>query len=278
MQPLSSATTGALAAVTPRSSTGHEPGTTGSLRSLTASDEPAREWLLRQASPGAADAALCRSLISTLGVTARAKAETRFPEGGRPYQVVVGFGLIVEDREQLPAAIAKVHQALTPASVEQCEGWLVMLQAACARRTDSAVASTVAYALYASELRQWPADVAKSACERLARGRPGQTEPNWFPTLAELVAECERLAAPRKALLASLQRWAPEPQKPQRPSGDEERAAIRRMADEALASLRSAPDRTKRPMRDLPSIAGKTDEGGLTAEMRALMARGEGRA
>lgn len=138
----------------------------------------------------------------------------RFPEGSAPYSVVVGYTLDVADHQNLPAAIAKTEQALTPATADQCEGWLVMLQAATAHRQDSEITSAVAYSLYAAELRRWPADVAKAACERLARGRPGQTGTNWFPDLAEVVRECERLAAPRKALLSSLQRQAQRLEQP----------------------------------------------------------------
>lgn len=271
VQPLSSATTGALAAVTQRASVGPAPGTTGSSRSLTVSDETARDWLLRQPRPEEADAALLRSLTSTCGVTAKPRTESRFPAEGGSYQLVTGYGLDIASHDQIPVALAKVEQAMTAATTEQCETWLVMLQAACAHRADSEVSSAAAYTVYSGELRRWPADVAKAACERLARGKRGHTGPNWFPTLAELVAECERLAAPRKALLASLQRWSPEPEKPQRPTSETERQAIRRMADDAMAALQRTADARLRKVSELPSIAGKPDESGVTPEMRKLM-------
>jgi len=192
--------------------------------------------------------------------------------------VTVGCDFEVKDRANIPAAIQKIEQAMTPATMDQCEAWLVMLQAATAHRSDSDVSSAVAYALYASELRQWPADVAKSACEKLARGKPGSTATNWFPTLAEVVAECEKMAAPRKVMLAALHNWAPVeapyPSARGRPEPSEaEREAVRKMAASALHELaETAKVRTARGL-EMPSIAGKTDERGITPQMRELMAR-----
>lgn len=278
MQPLSSATTGALALVTQRSSVGASLGTTVSTRSANENNDQARDWLLRQTNPEQADAALARSLISTCSVTARARAEYRFPVDGQPYSVVCGYDLTIGDEAQIPAALAKIEAAMTPATAEQCETWLVMLQAATAHRVDSDVTAAVAYTLYASELRQWPADVAKAACERLSRGKPGHTGTNWFPTLAELMQECERFAAPRKALFASLQHWRPPAPyfptargSPEPSEADKEK--VRRMAAEALEQLQATSDAKKRPVGAMPSTAGKVDEGGLTAEMRAILAR-----
>lgn len=247
----------------------------------TVSDETVREWLLRQPNPEQADAALCRSLISTLGVTARGRAEWRFPPDGQPYSVTSGYDLTIEDEAQLPAAIHKVEQAMTPATAEQCETWLVMLQAATARRTDTEMSAAVAYTLYASELSRWPADVAKAACERLARGKPGHVGTNWFPTLAELVQECERFAAPRKALLLSLQHWKPAPayfptaRGAPEPS-EEDKASVRRMAAEAVEKLKETAEAKKRPVGQMPNTAGKPDETGITPELRAIIQRQRG--
>lgn len=277
MQPLSSATTGALAVVTQRASVGHERGTTGSSKSLIASEGTAREWLLRQATPEAADAALLRSLTSTLSVTARPETEWRFPEGKPAYSIVRGFTFDIADREQIRAALDKISQAMTPATPEQCEGWLVMLQAATARRADTEATTAVSYALYASELRQWPADVAKAACERLARGRPDQSGTNWFPTLAELVAECERLAQARRSLFVCLQREMAKPaveQQPRREPTSGERVAVHRMAQEAMVLLQERAAVSKAVTRPPPpSTAGKPDEGGLTPQMREYLSK-----
>lgn len=50
-------------------------------------------------------------------------------------------------------------------------------------------------------------------------------------------------------------------------------AAIRKMRDECLASLKAAPNPLRGRQVEMLSTAGKPDEGGLTKEMRALMAR-----
>jgi hypothetical protein len=194
---------------------------------------------------------------------------------------VTGYDLDIRDHENVPAALEKVRAAMTPATADECEAWLVMLQAATARRTDSDVTTEVAYSLYAAELRRWPADVAKAACERLARGQTGRAGPNWFPTLAELVAECERLAAPRRALYASLQRWAPKPEYVPTARGipepsEEQKAAVRRMAAEVDAALAATADNRKAKPPPMPSIAGKPDETGITPEMRAVLNRQRG--
>lgn len=200
---------------------------------------------------------------------------------GPAYRVTVGCDFNIGDEGNIPAALDKIEQAMTPATTEQCEGWLVMLQAATARRTDSEMTSAAAYNLYAAELRQWPADVAKAACERIARGRPGHSGTNWFPTLAELVSECERHAATRKAMLAGLKRYSPAPEPhlndmrfSEGPS-DQEKAAVHRMCDEARESLKEAALKMRpgRKATALESTAGKPDEGGLTPLMRAAMAR-----
>jgi len=244
------------------------------------SEEIARDWLLAQPSPQVADEALCRSLTSTLGVMASLKAEGRFPNDAPAYRVVTGCEFEIADRENIPAAIAKVRQAMTPATQDQCEGWLVMLQAATARRQDSEATSAVAYALYTAELRQWPADVARAACERLARGKTGSTGPVWFPTLAEVYRECDRMGSTRRVMLSALERGAPSPQLPfpsarGRPEPSEsEKEIVHRSAQEVAAALRATAEAQVRAARaDLPSIAGKPDETGLTPEMRELMQR-----
>lgn len=249
---------------------------------MIVSDEVARDWLLRQPNPEATDAALARSLTSTLGVTATPRTEWRFPVDAPAYPVPVSCDFEVRDRANVPEAIAKIEQAMTPATTDQCEGWLVMLQAATAHRQDSDATSAVTYTLFASELRQWPADVAKKACERLARGKPGQTGTNWFPTLAELSQDCERLAGPRKVMLASLQRWAPKglPHPNDRRFGaptEDEKKLVHRMAEQARAKLREAADNAKpRRVADFPSTAGKPDETGITPQMRDVLARQRG--
>lgn len=281
VQPLSSAISGQLGRVQERqSSTGRELGTTGSSKSLTVNDDTARDWLLRQGNPAEVDAALCRSLISTLGVTAVLRTEGRYPPNAPAYRVVVGCDFAMEDPGVIPHARLKIEATMVPPTAEQAEGWLVMLQSVTAHRQDSEPTSAVAYAMYAAELRRWPADIAKSVCFKFARGRAGQTGPNWFPTLAEIAQECERLAAPRQAMLAGLHsRRAPEALpltgRGREEPTEEEKVEVRRMAEIAAVRLKETADakRFKGPTIELPAIGGKPDSGGLTKEMRELMSR-----
>lgn len=279
MQPLSSAITGQVEQVQRRQSlAGREPGTTASSKSLTVTDETARDWLLRQVSPAAADEALCRSLISTLGATAVLRTEGRYPQSGPAYRVVVGCDFALEDPNAIPEIRDKIEASMTPPTAEQAELWMAMLQAATAHRADSDAATALTYALYTAELRQWPADVAKAACMKLARTKPGGGT-NWFPPLADLVAECERLAAPRQAMLHGIKNHTPMRPLPLTARGIEEptpeqKEAVRKMAREAAEKLATSAEE-RRPIRsdDLPSIAGKPDETGITPAMRALLER-----
>lgn len=123
-----------------------------------------------------------------------------FPQSGGFYEVAEGCDLSVTDPANIAPAIEKLEAAMTPATADDCEDWLTMLQAACARRNDSEDGASVAYDLYAAALRQYPADVAKAACMGMATRRGV----NWFPTLGELLEQCDKLVGPRKAMLASL--------------------------------------------------------------------------
>lgn len=121
---------------------------------------------------------------------------------------MAGQGVLTEvNPANLPEAIAKVEAAMAPASREQCEDWLVMLQAALAGAKRSDAASAITLELYAATLRKFPADIAKRACEALAtRRRKGGA---WFPSLPELIAECEDRGAERQAMLNALRAWKP---------------------------------------------------------------------
>jgi hypothetical protein len=281
VQPLSSAISGQLDQVQQRlNSTGLEPGTTGSSKSVTVSEDTARDWLLRQGNPGEVDAALCRSLISTLGVTALLRTEGRYPQNAPAYRVVVGCDFAMEDPNVIPAARLKIESTMVPPTTEQAAGWLVMLQSVTAHRQDSEPTSAVAYAMYAAELRRWPADIAKSVCFKFARGRPGHTGPNWCPTLAEIAQECERLTAPRQAMLAGLYNHKAKPPLPLTARGrpepsEDEKAEVRQMAAIAAEKLKATVEakRFKGPTIEMPSISGKPDERGLTPAMRELISR-----
>ena len=88
---------------------------------------------------------------------------------------------------------------MLPPTTEQAENWLAMLQAATAGGKKSHEGAMLTLALYTGALKRYPADVALRACEQLAM------RCSWFPTLGEIVAECDRYAGPRKAMLSGIE-------------------------------------------------------------------------
>ncbi len=155
---------------------------------------------------------------------------------------VAGQGVLTEvNPAKMPEAIAKVEAAMAPASREQCEDWLVMLQAALAGAKRSEAASAITLELYAATLRKFPADIAKRACEALAtRPRKGGA---WFPSLPELIAECEDQGAERQAMLNALRSWrAPHPATDLEMDSREWLLAAVQAEDEARMCRKSDPD------------------------------------
>ena len=160
-----------------------------------------------------------------------------FPPSGGFYEVAVGCEVSVMDPASIAPAIEKLEAAMTPATADDCEDWLTMLQAACARRNDSEEGASVAFDLYSAALRQYPADVAKAACMGMATRRGV----NWFPTLGELLEQCDKLAGPRQAMLAALKspRLAPPEPVNRKPQTEAERRAF---VAATLAGLFKKPD------------------------------------
>jgi hypothetical protein len=203
MQPMSSAITGALEAVTQRRPTGTSPSEPGSGTLVQADEGQLRGWLARR-TPAETDQALRTSLRSSLGVEVQVRTETRYPAEGGYYRIVVGCDVAAPDPEAQSRGRQMVENGSIGPTKEQAENWLVALQVATAGGRKSEIAQEVALDLYSGCLMRWPVDVAKEACQRLAlKPRKGTA---WFPTLAEIEAECERLGGGRRAMLASLRR------------------------------------------------------------------------
>lgn len=219
--------------------TGQQPGRAGSVVSVTA--DRVVGWLLAQPSVAEADKALRTSVRSSLGVEVTVEREGRFPENGPAYYVGAGCRLTVADPAQVPAAIAKIEAAMSPARREQCENWLVMLQSALSQGKRSQASMAVALELYSGALGRYPADVAKHACEALAtRPRKGGA---WFPSLPELIAELDGLASERLSLLAALRAWRPPSESARLEEEAREWTYLAITAeDDALSCRRSDPD------------------------------------
>lgn len=210
---------------------------------MSANAETVRGWLLAQPSPEAADEALRTSLQSSLGVGVTVRTEGRYPPNGEPYYVAAGCNLAITNEANVPAAVARLEAAMTPPTKTQAEDWLVMLQTACAGGRRSEVGQAVALELYAGTLSRYPADVARAACTSLALKKRDGTA--WFPTLAELDAECERRAGPRYATLHALRRWKPKTEADRmRNEAYDLRYAAKQAEDEQIRVRRSDPDRS----------------------------------
>lgn len=205
MQPMSSAITGALRELEQQSSTGLAHGGTASGSSLSVSENVARGWLLAQPSVAEADKALLASLKSQHGVEAIFQTESRFPHEGGYYTAVVGCYVKPEEADKVTAAIARMEAASVQPTREQAEDWLIMLQAATAGGRKGEIDTAIALEVYSGMLAKYPADVAREACTNLAlKKRQGG---NWFPTLADLNAECEKLADRRKLVLSAMKTY-----------------------------------------------------------------------
>jgi hypothetical protein len=159
-----------------------------------------RAKLARQA-PRETDQNLLAWLASSLSVVAKPKGRLMFPTTGGSYARVEGFDLSGLTTMNRAAALDAVEAAMTRPTMDDCEELIASLHAVTARRGDDAEGQSLAMSLYAGCLAQYPADIAKSVCMAFALRK---ASPNWFPTLSEINDACEKAAAQRSALLASL--------------------------------------------------------------------------
>lgn len=142
-----------------------------------------------------------------LGVGLSVVTETRFPDEHTFVSVPVGAE-VTGKYENLDAAVRRLELAMTPCSYDAAESLVTILQVATASAKRSPEGAEVAFDLYANTLRRYPADVARQACENIATGKDGVA---WWPTLAEVVKECEALGGYRLAMLNGLKAWQEAP-------------------------------------------------------------------
>lgn len=199
MKPLHSAITGAVSlAQRVASSTGQELGEIEPAKSVTVSESERRVWLLAH-TPEETDRLLRASLTSSLSVGLEEVGEWRFPSDKPAYKLVTGV-FATGDRNNFPAAWAKVSAAMVSPTKDQIEEWLAMLQAATAGGRKSENAGKLALAVYVNALAEYPADVVKAACER------AMASEEWFPPLSRLLAMCKEAAAGRQLMLETFAR------------------------------------------------------------------------
>lgn len=231
------------------------------------------ERLASLTDPREVDRALRTSLQSSLHVGVDVVTEGRYPNDRPAYRVVAAVH-VDGAPEDVAAARRLYSQACAPAPTETVEDWLMALQAATAGARRSDEGSAVALELYASAIRQYPADIAKSVCVHFA------TTSKWFPALAEIVQRCDELYDERKRIMAELERAEranasglrmPAPEIRHIEPSRKDREAVKAMAAETIAALKDTAAKRERP--SYVFAVAPVDEAGLTAEMRELIAR-----
>lgn len=203
MQPMSSAITGALElAETRLKSTGQPPSETVSVKSLTESEARAK---LLASKPEETDQRLLTWLKSQ-GVAVLPEVRLTYPAAGGYRRELTGYSFAGMTDASRPKVAAALKSVMTPASENDCEGWVATMHACMAHRGSSETAVELILSLYAGRLQMYPADVAKAVCIAFTLRRE---KPNWFPTLSELDEACEKAAEARSALAESARLGCP---------------------------------------------------------------------
>lgn len=189
------------------------------------SDSQVSDWLGRQRPADMDAAALSRASLHGVGLKVR--YEGRYPVGPGgdalpSYRMAVGCEAH-GDADAMARALADLRNFMTPATSRQIEGWLARMSVVVAKRQDDAFGDELRVVEYASRLGRYPADVVHHAL----LGKSWQ----WWPTWAELERECEAMTAPRRQMIAALER-GPVPVIERRPPTPEERARIQALIDE----------------------------------------------
>ena len=157
---------------------------------------------LESQAPEDTDRNLLQWLTSSLGIVPQPQISLTYPVTGGYQRTVTGYsfeGLTEINRSR---ALEAIHSAMTPATVQRCEEHVSTLHAVTAHRNDSENSLRLILRLYADCLARFPADVAKAVVERFIYR---SDKPNFFPTLSELKDACDKAAAQRQQLLASLE-------------------------------------------------------------------------
>ena len=157
---------------------------------------------LESQSPEDTDRNLLQWLTSSLGIVPQPQISLTYPVTGGYQRSVTGFSFEGLTQNNLSRALEATYSAMTPATVQRCEEHVSTLHAVTAHRNDSENSLRLILRLYADCLARYPADVSKAVVQRFIY-RPDK--PNFFPTLSELKAECDKAAAQRQQLMAAME-------------------------------------------------------------------------
>ena len=220
----------------PASKTGMQPGEIGC---ATPADSKIAAWLAARKPNQVDKAAVSRA--SQFNVALELVYEGRFPTGPNgerlpSYEVLRGCQVSGSqtDREMV---LADFVNFMTPAPEAEIEGWLAELSTLVLKRRDDVEEGLLRLRAYTTRLQNYPADVARSA----VLDKPGKFWPSW----AELEEKCERLVAPRRAMLAALQNeHCSEAEDRARPT-KAERARMQKLVEKAFPKLKPMGSKTR---------------------------------
>lgn len=204
------------------------------------------------------------SLASSLSLHLKAKYKrTYLPNPDGPPipgdYVLVGYEPMVGDTWEFAGA---VQAQMLPASAGDIMRWLAELDAITIKRAGDAATDMMRLKAYTTRLSAYPADVVRSA---LFDVKPGW---KFWPAWAEIEAVCDKLVAPRRAMLeAAFNPVEPKAEKPA-PNGarDDVPPMDPKRADAIMESAGFTPKRMQavqaRPMArtDAELYAEKRDE------------------
>ncbi len=148
---------------------------------------------------------------------------------------VVGFSVLI-DGEIDGNWMRAIEHYTRPCKGNIAAMEIARLRSLTARQKQSDFDLELSIGALTEELIKYPEDILKTVCREWARSNV------FFPTLKELIDACEKLFAPRAALLAAAKnrnsiahnrRHDPEYRRPT----DEEKEAVSKMLDECLGIL-----------------------------------------
>lgn len=102
-------------------------------------------------------------------------------------------------------ALTALEPLYRPADSRTLGNGIAAMRSLCSRRSDAEDDTKFLAALLLARLAEYPADVARAAMRRWT------DREKWFPSWAELKAECDRLYRRRRLLREALERRAGGP-------------------------------------------------------------------
>jgi hypothetical protein len=202
MKPISSVTIGIHSqGLEDASSTGNQPGGTGSAMALRASSEPDMPRELVEAGVAANTKNLLSQLLS-FGVHVTVKSVTRFPTdqttGSMTWKdQVVGAKLFLSENSRIGEAKMAMRGALAPAPAKQIERWVTLLALDTNHQNRGSDEFMLMAEMWTRRLREFPGDVV---FETLTNWRQ-----KWFPAWTELVDVLEEKTRARRFIALKLE-------------------------------------------------------------------------